>query len=557
MKNFKLALAFSLIITVTGCGVDSNPVSPDNTAPISRSGVDQSIVSGAVVTLDGSASTDADEDPLTYLWELVSIPDTSSAILNNANAPGPTFTADIPGSYIASLIVNDGIINSTASTVTVIASFANAASDTNSPPASNAGADQNVAIGDTVALDGSASSDADGDPLIYSWAFIYKPAGSNAEFSSISVANPTFVPDLDGDYVCSLVVNDGNVNSGADTVIIVVTRNSRNIILLIGDGMGFEEVLAASLYVNGDAGSLHFENFPFQGSVTTSNSSGGGTDSAAASTAMATGFKVDNGVISQQIPGDGLDLETILETAKLLGASTGLVTTTTISHATPAAFGAHESNRANYSEIIYDYLTGSRPNVLFGGAQFIDPATAVSAGYTVVESYDELISLNTDLENRVWGQFGETQMPYEFDSLGILPHLSESTLTALNILDNDPDGFFLMVEGGRIDHAGHSNDIQRNIFETIEFSHTVQIVSNWVTGRDDTLIIVTADHETGGLQVVSNNGQGNFPDVTWSTTGHTGQVVPIFTWGLNASLLSGNIDNTDIISVMKATLTGQ
>ncbi len=320
--------------------------------------------------------------------------------------------------------------------------------------------------------------------------------------------------------------------------------------------MGYEEVRAAGMYANGNAGTLFFENFPIQGSVTTSNVSGEVTDSAAAGTAMATGVKVDNGVISQLIPGDGLDLETILELAKQLGASTGLVTTTTISHATPAAFGAHEPNRSNYAEIISDYLTGSHPNVLFGGAQYIAPNTAISADYTVVENYDELVALDTESENMVWGQFGETHLPYEFDSFGIFPHLSETTLTALKILDNDPDGFFLMVEGGRIDHAGHSNDIQRNIFETIEFSNAVRVVSNWATGRDDTLIIVTADHETGGLQIISNNGLGTFPDVTWSTTGHTGQDVPIYAWGLNADLLDGHVDNTEIYSVLNTTLYG-
>ena len=426
----------------------------------------------------------------------------------------------------------------------------------NTPPISNAGIDQNLATGISVTLNGSASSDADGDLLTYSWTIVSVPAGSGATLSDRTVINPIFTADLVGSYVLSLVVNDGVENSGSDNVVITVVRTSRNIILLIGDGMGFEQVRAAGMFANGKAGSLFFEGLPIQGAVKTSNASAGLTDSAAAGTAMATGIKVDNGVISQHTPGDGLDLETILEAAKRLGASTGLVTTTTISHATPATFGAHEPNRGNYPEIILDYLTGPRPNVLFGGAQFIDPMIAMTAGYTVVENHAELVSLDTDIENMVWGQFGKTQMPYEFDTLGILPHLSESTQVALNILDNDPDGFLLMVEGGRIDHAGHSNDIQRNIFETIEFSNTVQIVSNWATGRDDTLIIVTADHETGGLQILSNNGQGNFPDVTWSTTGHTDQDVPIYAWGVNANLIIGTIENIDIFSVMDATLSG-
>ena len=137
-----------------------------------------------------------------------------------------------------------------------------------------------------------------------------------------------------------------------------------------------------------------------------------------------------------------------------------------------------------------------------------------------------------------------------------MPHLSDSTEVALNILDNDTDGFFLLVEGGRIDSAGHINDIQRNIFETIEFSNAAEVVFNWAAIRTDTLIIVTADHETGGLEIDSNNGAGSFPDVTWSTTGHTAQDVPIYARGVNAYLLKGKIDNTEIYSVMKTALIG-
>jgi alkaline phosphatase len=106
-----------------------------------------------------------------------------------------------------------------------------------------------------------------------------------------------------------------------------------------------------------------------------------------------------------------------------------------------------------------------------------------------------------------------------------------------------------MVEGGRIDHAGHSNNIRRNVFETLEFSNSVQEVLDWVAGHDDTLVLVTADHETGGLTVLQNNGQGVFPDVSWSTTGHTGVNVPIYAWGVNAELVYGVLDNTDLFHI--------
>ena len=122
------------------------------------------------------------------------------------------------------------------------------------------------------------------------------------------------------------------------------------------------------------------------------------------------------------------------------------------------------------------------------------------------------------------------------------------TDVALDILDNEPNGFFLMVEGGRIDQAGHDNNIPRNIFETIEFANSVQKAIDWSTGRNDTLIVVAADHETGGLTVVQNNGQGQFPDVQWSTTNHTNKNVPVYGWGFKAYLAGNVSDNTDIFA---------
>jgi alkaline phosphatase len=324
-----------------------------------------------------------------------------------------------------------------------------------------------------------------------------------------------------------------------------------NVIFCIGDGMGFEKVKAAGIYIHGEAGTLSFEAFPYQAEMTTYSANSSTTDSAAAATAMATGFKVNNGVISTALPGDGRELYTLLEGFKDQGKSTGLVTTTFITHATPAAFGAHEPQRGNLAEIAGDYLNQTCPNVLLGGGgNGMSETAAEAAGYTVVTDRNSLLSLDTETVTRVSGQFGDTNLPYEFDGLGALPHLSEMATTALDILTKDPNGFFLMIEGGRIDHAGHSNDIQRNVFETIEFSKTVQVAFDWAKGRSDTLIIVTADHETGGLKVLENNGHGNFPTVSWSTGGHTTTNVPLYSWGVNAERISGVMDNTDLVDVV-------
>jgi alkaline phosphatase len=325
------------------------------------------------------------------------------------------------------------------------------------------------------------------------------------------------------------------------------------VIFLIGDGMGFEQVRAGGMYANGEAGTLSFEMFPFSGELTNETASGAIPDSAASGTSLATGVKVDTGVVSMAIPGDGSELETLLEYSKARGKSTGLVTTTTMTHATPACFGAHEPSRMNAGQIADDYRLQTRPNVLFGGgADGMTIEAFENSGYTVVTDYAGMQALDTENVDVVSGQFGAGYLPYEYDGLGSLPHLSEMTATALSILDNDPDGFFLMVEGGRIDHAGHANDIQRGVLETIEFANTVQVAIDWAQGRTDTLILVTADHETGGLFVLENNGAGVLPTVEWTSGTHTEVNIPVYAWGLNAELIGGVMDNTEMFRVVTA-----
>lgn len=337
----------------------------------------------------------------------------------------------------------------------------------------------------------------------------------------------------------------------------------RNVILFIGDGMGPEQVRAAGMYQNGSAGTLVMESFPYASTMTTYSANSAVTDSAAGATAMATGRKVDNGVLSIAIPGDGSELETLLERFHRHCKHAGLVTTTYATHATPAAFGAHEYTRSSTNNIAYDYLYQTRPEVLFGGgANGLYPSNATAAGYAVVLNRAEMRAVRPPLTVPVSGQFGTTHLPYEYDYyIGVdpgyitLPHLSEMVGMALTILAHAPDGFFLMVEGGRIDHAGHANDIARNVFEVLEFDHAVEVAYTWALSRTDTLIIVAADHETGGLNVIANNGAGHFPTVTWASTGHTATPVPVYAWGVNAELASHVTDNTDIHRLALAGFT--
>ncbi|MHC4638075.1 MAG: alkaline phosphatase [Planctomycetota bacterium] len=322
-----------------------------------------------------------------------------------------------------------------------------------------------------------------------------------------------------------------------------------NVILFIGDGMGFEQVEAASIYASGQPGTLSFESFPCKSAITTYSADSNVTDSAAAATAIATGHKVNNGVVSMEIPGDGSELQTLLEYFKSAGKSTAIVTTTHITHATPACFAAHEPKRGNYEQIGMDILTQTRPDVILGGGgKGMESDAAVAAGYTVVKDRDSLAAVNTKNVTKLCGLFGTGNMPYEFNGLGELPHLSEMIAAALKIIEKDPDGFFIMVEGGRIDHAGHKNDLQRNVLETIEFARAVQVAFDWAKDRSDTVIIVTADHETGDLEVEKSNGAGKLPAVVWGKGGHTAANVPLYAWGVNAHMAPQIKDNTQIFA---------
>ncbi|NIM78721.1 MAG: hypothetical protein GTO20_08020 [Candidatus Aminicenantes bacterium] len=315
--------------------------------------------------------------------------------------------------------------------------------------------------------------------------------------------------------------------------------------------MGLEHIRAAGMYLNGKPGTLIFESFPYQGLVTTYSANNGVTDSAAAASAIATGKKVNNGTISMAYPGDGNELTTLLEYYSSLGKSTGLVTRTYITHATPAAFGAHEPHRSNLNEIAIDYFTQTRPTLLFGGGGFgVSSELAQENGYTVVFTKEELEALSPTVYLKVSGQFGYGNMPYEYSFPANLPTLREMTETALAILGKNRKGFFLMVEGGRIDHASHANNIENTVKEIIGFHAAVSYGYEWAMVRNDTFIVVTADHETGGLEALENNGKGNLPDVVWGSAGHTGKDVGIYAYGARGADIEGLIDNTDIYSVL-------
>ena len=187
-------------------------ITVDNLRPVANAGADQPLVAvRQTVQLDGSGSSDADGDPLSFRWALTTRPAGSQATLTNATLVNPTFVADVLGTYVAQLIVNDGTRESLPATVTITVD--------NLRPVANAGPDQPlVVVRQTVQLDGSGSSDADGDPLSFRWALTTRPAGSQATLTNSTLVNPTFVADVLGTYVAQLIVNDGTRDSAPDSV---------------------------------------------------------------------------------------------------------------------------------------------------------------------------------------------------------------------------------------------------------------------------------------------------------------------------------------------------
>ncbi len=213
-----------------------------NSVPVADAGADQNVVPGSLVILDGSGSSDADEDGLAFSWTLQSAPENSGAVLDDETAVSPSFTADLEGTYVAALVVTDGLEDSAPDSVTITAATPN------SVPVADAGPDQEVEVCEEVLLDGSASSDADGDSLVYAWSFNSVPEGSSSQLQDIDSVVSRFVPDTAGAYTARLAVSDESSTSEPDTVLIsaaIANGSSTSRLLLLEniDGVLYERCL--------------------------------------------------------------------------------------------------------------------------------------------------------------------------------------------------------------------------------------------------------------------------------------------------------------------------
>src|SRR6266545_2927418 len=211
---------YTATLVVTAGGVASQPDTvtitcvTGNVAPRADAGPDRSAVPGRAITLDGTASHDPNNTPVTYSWRIVTQPAGSNPVFTNATTAMPTFTADITGLYTVALTVSDGSLTSPPDQMEITVATGNL------PPVANAGPDQTVTVGQVVTLSGAGSTDPNGDPLTYSWCLRGRPQGSTATLSGANTTQPTFTPDVAGSYVLCLTVNDGQVGSASDSVVV-------------------------------------------------------------------------------------------------------------------------------------------------------------------------------------------------------------------------------------------------------------------------------------------------------------------------------------------------
>ena len=281
----------------------------------------------------------------------------------------------------------------------------------------------------------------------------------------------------------------------------------KNAILLIGDGMGPNVISTTRLYFKGADKYLFLDKAPYQGKLSTYSKDRIVTDSAASATAMATGELVNNGVLSLAPPHTkgtsgitrGKKIKTILEMAAERGLSTGVITTVQFTHATPAAFYAHVHNRRNTSKIIDD-LKESPVDIILGGGLTEEGRKKLSPKFHIVTDMDKL---KCNLKKPLLGGFFNKEFPFIGDVENKEPRkgaLKKLVKFTIDCLSKNKKGYFLIVESGRIDQALHNRNICNALYETKEFNDLAQFVVNRVQTKD-TLVLATADHDTGGLSV--------------------------------------------------------
>ncbi len=359
-------------------------------------------------------------------------------------------------------------------------------------------------------------------------------------------------------FICLTSCKTTQKSSVPATPNTTTTAKPKNVILLIGDGMGLPQITGA-MYMNDNKTVFErFKNIGFHKSHSADNLV---TDSAAGATAFASGIKTNNGSL-------GMDpqkksVPTILEIAEKKGMATGLVVTCSITHATPAAFIAHVESRENVEAIALSFLDTPIDLFIGGGEKafterkdgrnLVNELTA--KGYSISDlAHSPIESLDITSKKNV-GFFTADEEPppiSEGRNFGI-PSADE----ALKFLDGrSPEGFFMMIEGSQIDWGGHANDANYVVTELNEFEKIVSNVLDFAERDKNTLVIVTGDHETGGF-AVNPGSKLNHIEVAFTSKSHTATMIPVFAAGPGAELFRGIYENTEIFNKMKTLLQMQ
>jgi alkaline phosphatase len=322
----------------------------------------------------------------------------------------------------------------------------------------------------------------------------------------------------------------------------------KNIILLIGDGMSFAHVQAGIL---ASENQLNLEQFKDIGIIHTTSANDFVTDSGAAGTALATGVKTNNGFIGMDP--DGNPLKSILHIAAENGLATGIVVSLALTHATPASFVAHQPSRNMGEEIALDYFHYDIDVMIGGGRNHFSRRKdgrdllkeLESKGYIVALTMEDVKDVRS---GKLAGIIADNHPPKYSENRGDM--LPDGTLVALNILSQNPAGFFLMVEGAQIDWGGHDNDIDYVVNEMLDFDRAIGHALEFAKKDGETLVIVTSDHETGGMAIHNFDHETGEITAGWTTGGHTGLMQPVFAWGPGSGMFRGIYENTGIFDRM-------
>lgn len=318
----------------------------------------------------------------------------------------------------------------------------------------------------------------------------------------------------------------------------------KNIILLIGDGMGTAQVYAG---FTAKKGIMNITGMPVSGFSVTNSANDYITDSGAGGTALSTGVKTNNGSIG--VDANGQPVETILEMAEKRGLATGLVSTSSITHATPASFIAHTANRSKYSDIALDFLKTDIDVFIGGGykdfAKRADSLNLIDSlkarGYFIARDLKEV---NVKSTKRLAALLADEHMPQMSKGRGNM--LSDATEMAISMLDKNEKGFFIMIEGSQIDWGGHENNSSYVVDEVVDFDNAVGKALEFAKKDGETLVIVTADHETGGYGIIGGSITEGTVQGAFLIKDHTATMVPVFAYGPGSKIFTGVQDNTDI-----------